>query len=290
MLSITEEALPKINLTLKVRGRRGDGYHDIESLIAFAANAGDVVRFTPGERALLSVSGPFAAAIAGDNLIDAVLTRLAGVEPRLLLGSIDLEKRLPVAAGIGGGSADAAAVLRAVRRANPELAGAVDWTAIAASLGADVPVCLGCTAAFVSGVGERVHPVSGLPPLAAVLANPLAAVPSDKTARVFERLDARPAPAPAPLAPAMRFANADALIAYMAGEGNDLLAAATAIVPEIAGVRAALADLLGCRFVGLSGAGPTSYAIFSTAEEAAAAERSLQRSRPGWWVAAAELA
>jgi 4-diphosphocytidyl-2-C-methyl-D-erythritol kinase len=142
----TEGASAKINLTLEVRGRRKDGYHEIESLVAFADIGDSVILDTSGKTGV-KMSGPFAQHIAGENLADVALQRLAAAEPRLALGTVMLEKRLPVASGIGGGSADAAAVLRAVRRANPGFETAVDWQGIALTLGADVPVCLGNRAA-----------------------------------------------------------------------------------------------------------------------------------------------
>jgi len=290
MPAITELASAKVNLTLKVRGRRPDGYHAIESLIAFAADVGDVVRLEPGAEQAVRVTGPFAGAIVGPNLVATALARLADASPQLALGGVTLEKRLPVAAGIGGGSADAAALLRAVRRANPALAGTVDWAALAASLGADVPVCLEVASAFVWGAGERIAALPGLPRLHAVLVNPLAAVPADKTAQVFGGLAAPPATAPAP-PPAIPgpFADAAALLGYMRAEGNDLVTPAAEVVPQIASVQAALSALPGCLYAGLSGAGPTSYAIFATAQEAGAAAVALCRDRPDWWVEASVL-
>jgi 4-diphosphocytidyl-2-C-methyl-D-erythritol kinase len=289
MSVITELAPAKINLTLKVRGRRPDGYHDIESLIVFAVDVGDTLQFAPGEKSALHVSGPFAAAIAGTNLVETALARLSATRPRLVLGSVALEKRLPVAAGIGGGSADAAALLRAVRRANPALAGAVDWAAIAAALGADVPVCLADRPALVWGAGERIEPLGDVPRLHAVLVNPLAGVPEDKTARVFAQLGAPAADTAGhaqhtPRVPG-RFEDATALIDHMRGHGNDLAVPAAAVVPEIARVRAALTAAPHCLLTGLSGAGPTCYGIFATTAQAAAAAASLQQSRPDWWVA-----
>jgi 4-diphosphocytidyl-2-C-methyl-D-erythritol kinase len=299
MSVIAELARAKINLTLKVRGRRPDGYHDIESLIVFA-DFGDEVRLAPGETTRLRVSGPFAAAIAGPNLVETALARLTEAEPRLVLGSVALEKCLPVAAGIGGGSADAAAILRAVRRANPALADAVDWGGIAASLGADVPVCLSDRPAFIWGAGEHIEALADVPRLHAVLVNPLAGVPDGKTARVFARLGAPQVTArearareagdagPAPQVPS-RFKDATALIDYMRTRGNDLAVPAAAVVPEIAHVAAALTAAPHCLLAGLSGAGPTCYGIFATMEQAAAAAASLRQSRPVWWVAASVL-
>jgi 4-diphosphocytidyl-2-C-methyl-D-erythritol kinase len=290
MPEIIETAPAKVNLTLKVRGRRSDGYHLLESLIVFAQGAGDVVRLLPDEPISLRVAGPFAGAIVGENLIERTLARLAAAQPRLRLGAVVLEKRLPVASGVGGGSADAAAVLRAVRRANPDFADSVDWHGLAAALGADVPVCLSCEPSIVWGAGENVGAVTGLPRLPAVLANPLAPVPVDKTARVFREL-AAPAALSDPVAPAAlpAFPDAQALIAHIAEESNDLVRAAKAVVPEIEGVETALRSLPGCRYVGLSGAGPTLFAIFDTQDEAQGAQAELVRGKPDWWTEAAIL-
>ena len=155
----TEFASAKVNLTLEVLGRRIDGplsgYHDIASLVAFARDAADEVILDTSKPVASSVSGPFGATISGRNLIDVTLAKLAHAAPDLQLGAIHLIKNLPVAAGIGGGSADAAAVLRAVRRANPDHANSVDWLALARSLGADVPVCFENSAAWMTGLKDR---------------------------------------------------------------------------------------------------------------------------------------
>ena len=139
--SIVECARAKINLTLSVVGRRSDGYHELRSLVVFA-DIGDTVTLTLGAPPEVSVTGPFSADIAGRNLVAETLTRLAQAEPRFELGAVTIEKNLPVAAGLGGGSADAAAALRAIRRANPAISDTFDWIGFAAGLGSDVPVCL----------------------------------------------------------------------------------------------------------------------------------------------------
>lgn len=290
MSALTERAPAKINLTLKVHGRRPDGYHEIASLITFARDSADTVSLDPGTEPAVSVSGPFAAAIEGPNLIETTLRRLAEADPKLVLGGITLHKTLPVASGIGGGSSDAAAVLRAVRRANPERAERIDWLAIARSLGADVPVCLEGRPAFASGVGGNVFRLPFLPPLEVVLANPLRPVPADKTARVFASLKAAPIDGggiPQETLPV--FASSAELIAVMRAEGNDLAAAAEEIVPEIGNVRSALEGLPGALYVGLSGAGPTSFAVFASASETSKAAEVLKQQQPDWWVAADTL-
>jgi 4-diphosphocytidyl-2-C-methyl-D-erythritol kinase len=290
MTAITELARAKVNLTLRMRGRRPDGYHELESLIVFA-DVGDLLHFEPSGPVGVDVVGPFAAAIAGANLVETALARLAAAEPRLVLGRVTLDKSLPVASGIGGGSADAAALLRAVRRANPQLADSIDWTGIAARLGADVPICLRNEPGLVWGIGERIEAIPALPPLPAVLVNPLVPVPPDKTARVFTRLAAAPVtarPRPPEVAPA-RLASPETLLDFLRDEGNDLLAAAMATVPVIGEVRAALAQVTGCRFAGLSGAGPTCFGLFAAADEADAAAAALRERRPDWWIVATTL-
>ncbi|HWK33842.1 MAG TPA: 4-(cytidine 5'-diphospho)-2-C-methyl-D-erythritol kinase [Hyphomicrobium sp.] len=286
MLTITEHARAKINLTLRVLGRRTDGYHTLESLIVFA-DVGDVVRFSPGETPSVEMSGAYAGAITGSNLIDTALERLTAADPALILGRIEVDKQLPIAAGIGGGSADAAAVLRAVHRANP--AGKVNWDEIAAGLGADVTVCLADRTSYVWGAGEKIRPVAGLPSLDAVLVCPLGAAPVGKTRAVFSQLSlpaAGPARAPDPLPP---FHDRDALLSFMRETGNDLASPALAVMPVCAEADAALRGLGGCLYVGLSGAGPTSFGIFTEGQHAAAAAEKLRVRHPEWWVAATTL-
>ncbi|MFN3625709.1 MAG: 4-(cytidine 5'-diphospho)-2-C-methyl-D-erythritol kinase [Hyphomicrobium sp.] len=286
MTVITERARAKINLTLRVLGRRADGYHLLESLIVFA-DVGDEVRFLPGAPPSVVMSGGYAGAITGRNLIDVTLKRLAAADPGLTLGSVEVAKSLPIAAGIGGGSADAAAVLRAVRRLNPSTT--IDWNAVAASLGADVPVCLADRSSFVWGVGEHIEPVEHLPRLDAVLVCPLAAAPLEKTRAVFRQLSVpsiADAGAPEPLP---TFDGADHLLAYMRGLGNDLRDAAHALMFESAMAEAALAALPDCLYVSLSGAGPTTYGVFADAVRAKAAAERLRENHQDWWIVATTL-
>ncbi len=287
-MTVYKEFAPaKINLTLKVLGKRPDGYHELESLVAFA-DAGDYVTLDVSKPVGVTMSGPFAASIAGENLLSVTLRRLSEAESRLRLGAVHLEKNLPVAAGIGGGSADAAAVIRAVQRANPEFLSKVDWLSVARSIGADVPVCLESRAAWMTGIGEQVSALSGLPPLNAVLVNPLVPMPPDKTARVFRGLGAAPL---APLEPRSQppgpFANAAELRAFVKERGNGLQASACQVAPVIADILRALGVTKGCEWAAVSGGGPTCFGVFSSAQRDAADE--LQRARPGWWVRAVEL-
>ena len=286
-MTIFEDLAPaKVNLTLDVVGRRTDGYHALRSLVAFAQTAADLVVLDVSRPVGSAVTGPFAATLSGKNLIDVTLAKLAAADPDLQLGHVTLTKNLPVAAGIGGGSADAAAVLRAVRRANHERSQSVNWHALAVSLGADVPVCLAAHVAWMTGIGDVVTPLTGVPALAAVLVNPLSPMPDDKTAQVFRALATSPAAADASVAPPPPFATRNDLLAYMRAHGNGLEAAACRVAPIIADVKRALIATHGCHYAAVSGGGPTCFAIFDDPDTAAAI---IQWRHPDWWVQAVTL-
>src|SRR5262245_41529164 len=291
-----ELARAKVNLTLAVRGRRADGYHDIVSLVAFAGIA-DRVTLHPGPDCRVTATGPFAVAIEGANLLERTLDLLREVKPELRLGTVELEKVLPVAAGLGGGSADAAALLRAVRRANPERAAAINWQDLAARLGADVPVCLAGEPAVMGGIGTRLEPLAqsrALPPLACVLVNPRVPLP---TARVFAAFAAG---APDPLlrhprrgeeadAEPAAFFDVDALVAHMRTRGNDLEPTATRLLPVIAEIKAALSATPGCQIAAMSGSGPTCFGVFNNHRAAQGAAGAIARAHPGWWIQSSRL-
>jgi 4-diphosphocytidyl-2-C-methyl-D-erythritol kinase len=284
--AIVERARAKVNLTLNVRGRRNDGYHEIESLVTFA-DVHDEVTLLPGTPCGVKVAGPWAPKIAGENLLARTLALLEEAEPALRLGGVHLEKRLPVAAGLGGGSADAAALLRAVRRANPEHAPRIPWLEIAARLGSDVPVCLVDRPALIWGRGERMSALRSLPAMPAVLANPRKPLP---TGPVFAALRTGLATttAPTPAVPAL--AELSAALAYMEARGNDLEPPAVSLLPEIAAIESALAAQAGCRLAAMSGSGPTCFAVFSTSAEAERAALRVADARAGWWVVCTTLA
>ncbi len=284
---IGEHANAKVNLTLSVLGRRDDGYHELESLVAFAA-AADEVTILPDQPHGLTVSGTFAGAIAGENLLTRTLGLLSEADPHLRIGAVQLDKALPVAAGLGGGSADAAALLRAVRRANPERAGAIPWMEIAARLGSDVPVCFANQPALIQGRGERMQCFPYLPDMYAVLVNPRVPL---STASVFAALrasavvhsstEARP-----PLPP---FSRVNAVLDYVGERGNDLEVAAVRLLPAIEEIKALLGAREGCRLAAMSGSGPTCFGIFSAWTEARSASAAIAEARPGWWVEATRL-
>jgi 4-diphosphocytidyl-2-C-methyl-D-erythritol kinase len=290
MTTIAEFAPAKVNLTLEIAGRRGDGLHEIRSLTTFAS-AGDRVVLDVGRDAAIEISGPFGAGLAGQNILGTALSLLAARAPHLTLGTVCLDKHLPIAAGLGGGSADAAALLRAVRRANPATSLDVPWHELAAALGADVPACLESRPLWVTGKGEELAEVTGgVPRLEAVLVNPLTAVPADKTARVFRALGAKSVPGSQARPPAPVFSGRRSLLDFMSACGNHLSDAAAAVMPEAGAVLAALRALPEIEYAAMSGAGPTCFGVVSDADAAEAARAKIAAAHPAWWVVATQLA
>lgn len=282
--AVREFAPAKVNLFLHVTGRRADGYHLISSLMVFA-DIGDDIAVSPADSLSLEIDGPFAAALSpgrGNLVLRAAegLAALAGVAPR---AAIRLTKRLPVASGIGGGSADAAAALRALVRLWQIDPDRQALSRLALGLGADVPVCLWGRPSAVSGIGEMLAPAPPLPAAWLVLVNPGVAVP---TKEVFA---ARTGPYSA-LAPLDR-APADAadLARLLKERRNDLAAPAQRIAPSIAAVLASLETNAGCLLARMSGSGATCFGLFATADGAAAAAAAIARQRPDWWSVAAAL-
>ena len=285
---LREVAHPKVNLTLRVLSRRPDGYHELESLVAFALDLGDELTLVPGASRNVTCTGPYGATIAGPNLIAVALDHVAATHSNLTVGDVTLAKHLPIAAGIGGGSADAAAVMRLVASANGSRCADVDWHRLAAKIGADVPVCLLSRAQVMRGIGELITPIGELPPLAAVLINPMVAVPVDKTAQVFRRLAAGPVANPLPVR-VTPHADRPTLIDHMALMGNDLTPPARAVVPAIDAVLTALRIIPGCDLAQLSGGGPTCFGIFPDLERAHLAAARLTSAHPTWWIRASRL-
>jgi 4-diphosphocytidyl-2-C-methyl-D-erythritol kinase len=279
---LVEAAPAKVNLTLRVLGRRSDGYHEIESLVAFAS-VGDRLSFTPGGELGLSVSGPTAtqAGDNADNLVLKVARALAARSPGITLGAFQLEKHLPVAAGVGGGSADAAAALRLIARANSLAPDAPRFYEAARATGADVPACLDPRSRMMRGIGELLSEPLSLPPLPAVLVNPGAAVP---TKAVFAAWKPAGAPPPLDQAALVKITERKDLLRFLAAQDNDLQEPAIKIAPVIAEVLAALDFLPGCELARMSGSGSTCFALFKTAAEATIAAETLHARYPQWWV------
>ena len=278
MRQLKEQAPAKVNLDLRITGRRPDGYHELDSVVAFTAWA-DRLAFTPARRLTLEPSGPFAAALADhtDNLVLRAARRLAehaGCPPHV---RIKLDKRIPVAAGLGGGSADAAATLRGLSRLWQLRLADADLLPLALELGADVPVCLRSGPARMRGIGEQIEPLE-LPVLDLVLANPNHAV---ATAQVFAGLGpVVPAAGPDAAVPTDR----PALLGWLRARGNDLEAPARRLAPVIGEVLGALSAQPGCGLAGMSGSGATCFGVFDDPEAGARAAGALRRERPSWWV------
>jgi len=278
----------KVNLTLRITGRRAAGqpqagYHELDSLVVFAG-VGDRLTLTPAKAAGLAVAGPFAAALAGGgaNLALTALKRAAARFGRPAGVAIRLEKHLPVAAGIGGGSADAAAVLAGLAELWGLDPGDPALRRLALELGADVPVCLAGRPCRVGGIGEVVTPLAPLPPAALLLVNPRVPL---ATPPVFA---ARRGPFSPPLDWPETFADAAALAAFVAAGGNDLTAAAVSLVPAVGEILAELAALAPLAS-GMSGSGATCFAFYDDLAPAEAAAAALALRRPDWWIAAAPL-
>jgi 4-diphosphocytidyl-2-C-methyl-D-erythritol kinase len=276
----------KINLFLHVTGKRPDGFHDLQSLVAFA-DAGDELIMERGRGFSLDIWGPFAAGLTGDadNL---VLKAARALDEYLGLSEgahFTLIKNLPVASGIGGGSADAAAALRGLIELWHRPDGAVQEVgAVAPRLGSDVPVCLLSRTAWMEGRGEHVKLLPQMPGVHLVLVNPGVAV---STADVFRRLTIR---AGGPLlSPPPGFGSLAALVDYLKSTRNDLEAPALAIAPIIGKVLEALARE-GAAFTRMSGSGATCFGLFETAERASAAADAIAKAEPSWWARAAAFA
>jgi 4-diphosphocytidyl-2-C-methyl-D-erythritol kinase len=293
MPALIEDGRAKVNLTLRVVGRRADGYHDLESVVAFA-DCADRLTLTAGPELSLKTTGPLAQACGetADNLVLKAARLLAEVVPDLKSGEFILDKVLPVAAGIGGGSADAAAALRLLARLNGMALDDSRLNEVALRTGADVPVCLASRACDMAGVGETLVPLS-LPKLPCVMINPRVPV---ATKDVFKALGLRNGEllvgasdvieAPAwPEAGASIAEWVEALSAVV----NDLETPAMRIQPAIAEVLSALRSADGAMLARMSGSGATCFAIFANGAAAQRAAQKILHDHPAWWVHAGEL-
>lgn len=266
MAAIEVFAPAKINLALHVTGQRADGYHLLDSLVVFA-DVGDRLTVRPVGGPSLSVSGPMSSGVPTDGR-NLVLRAAAAMG---VPATITLEKHLPAAAGIGGGSSDAAAVMRALAGTGAPLPDAPE------ALGADVPVCLFGRPARMSGIGERIQPADGLPPLPAVLVNPGVSVSTPEVFRALKRRDGAPMPA------IPGFADVGAYADWLAAQRNDLEAPAVALAPVIGAALDAL-DACGALLARMSGSGATCFGLFASDRAARRAADRISASEPGWWV------
>lgn len=284
---LKELAPAKVNLCLHVGPVRADGYHPLASLVAFA-DVGDVVTVAPAEALSLSVVGPFGAGLGseGDNLILTALRALGQAtgtgDPRL---HVILDKRLPIAAGLGGGSSDAGAALRLARRVLDLDIDDAGLEGVARVVGADGPMCLRVRTAWAEGIGDQLTDLPHLPSLHAVLVNP--GVPCS-TGAVYRAYDADPVGGsdrpldPGDLSPG-------GVIRWLSGQRNDLQAPALSVAPAIAQALEALAACEGPGLVRMSGSGATVFALFERPTDASAAAARLSADHPSWWVTATVL-
>jgi 4-diphosphocytidyl-2-C-methyl-D-erythritol kinase len=283
-VSISVFAPAKVNLYLHVTGRRADGYHLLDSLAVFP-KLGDEVRAEAADDLSLTLGGPMAAGLQAesDNIVlkaARALATAAGIEPK---AALFLNKRLPIASGIGGGSTDGAAALRALAGLWRLSFDEDKLAAIGLSIGADLPVCMRKRPTRMAGIGEQLSDAPPLPKVWMLLVNPGVALP---TPSVFKARVGDFSPAmPLTETPADAHAFAHALSL----RGNDLTAPALILAPVIAGVLDALAVQPGCLLFRMSGSGATCFGLFETETEARSASEAIARARPGWWIAAGEM-
>jgi 4-diphosphocytidyl-2-C-methyl-D-erythritol kinase len=264
----------KINLTLHVTGQRADGFHLLDSLVVFA-DIGDRISISPLDRLRLQVIGPMAAGVPdGDDNLVLHAARFLGVTG----ADITLEKHLPMASGIGGGSSDAAAVLRALRQSHKAV---IPDDVL--SLGADVPVCLPAKSARMSGIGEDISTVENMPALPAVLVNPGIAISTPAVFHALERKDG------SAMASIPAFGDAMECVDWLCRQRNDLQPAAIELAPVIDDVLAALGQS-GAKFARMSGSGATCFGLYETKSAAQKAAKSLRASHTGWWIQQTMLA
>ena len=279
----------KINLTLRVVGRRADGYHELESLVVFAGLC-DWLGFEPSDDLILEVIGPRAseAGPVHDNLVSRAARALAGQIPGLKLGRFRLIKRLPAAAGLGGGSTDAAAALRLLANEAGLFVEDPRVRACARATGADVPACLSPQARTIRGVGDQLGPPIRLPNIFALLVNPRVHTPTPKVFAAFDltsklsdgRFFGPSSAAGCEPAPIFDFGSIGS---------NDLEAAAIRVAPTIAAVLERLSQIAEARATGMSGSGATCFALFSDRRSAALARKTIVAEHPEWWVEATDL-
>lgn len=286
MTTVEVFAPAKVNLTLHITGQRSDGYHTLDSLVAFAS-VGDTLRVSEYDVPSLTVEGPEAGGVPAD--MENLALRAAELVRGARGTAITLHKALPVASGVGGGSADAAAAVRAaillegehaktLMAFGPDILLETRFRSLV-NLGADVLMCLLPRTLRAQGIGEKIdfHP---LPPLPAVLVNPRVPVSTPDVFRALVQRDNPPMPNPLP-----EFSDTNALIDWLATQRNDLQDAALGVAPAIGTVLNALSSHSGCTLARMSGSGATCFGLFPSIDDAKSAAAAIGRDRPDWWVA-----
>lgn len=283
MMPVSVKAPAKVNLYLHVTGKRSDGYHLLDSLFAFAAD-GDVITVEPADELRLTIVGAPDLSAGEDNIVIKAARKLAaalGIEPK---ARIVLEKNLPVASGIGGGSTDAAATLKALQALWKKTLPDEKLYALALELGADVPSCLAGKAVQVSGVGEILTPAPEIPALPVVLVNPNKPVSTPAVFKTRKPVFSKPMPFTSDCE------DIETFVAELKKRHNDLQDAACALEPAVGEVLQALEKQRICLFSAMSGSGGTCFGLFRTPENAANAAEDIAATHPNWWVKQTALA
>ena len=287
----SEQAPAKVNLFLHVTGKRDDGYHLLESLVCFTA-AGDVLsgELRDDGKITLSITGPMAGPLsledAENNLVTRAAKTLQTVSGTAMGADLVLDKRLPIASGIGGGSADAAAAIRLLCDMWKLDLDGESLDRIALSLGADVPVCLYGKTCLMAGIGEEITELPDLPPIPMVLINPGKAV---STPEIFRALEEDGYSQSGLWDTSAAFASGAALADALSDCGNDLFLPAASILPEVCDVLSTLAREEGCLLARMSGSGATCFGIYDTTEQAERAANAIASACPDWWVTPTQI-
>ena len=288
MTGVSEFAPAKVNLCLHITGRRPDGYHLLDSIVAFA-DVGDDLSIGPANSYSLDIAGPYAHALSDepDNLITRAARELGG---DALRAAVQLEKRLPVAGGIGGGSANAAAALRGLMRLSAQQQPSSEALgAIALRLGADVPACLVSSVLRMRGIGELIDELDPLPRVPAILVNPGIPVPTGPIFTALALEKGASAKEGVGELPQTGFRDVTALAAWLDTRRNDLQPPAISLVPELNDVLATIRAQRGCLLSRMSGSGATCFGLFETTEAAQRAAEVLKHDKPEWWSVATVL-
>ena len=293
----THSAPAKVNLNLHVVGRRDDGYHLLQSLVMFAQTGDELIVHVDNEAAedegdSLKIGGDFAGLLSADpdNLVLSAIRKFRELWPDAIAGTlrVQLNKNLPIAAGLGGGSSDAAGMLQILQSISRVAIDTDKLREMALALGADVPACLTGSALMMEGIGQRITPVPDLPPLYCVLANPMKSV---STARIFGALAHKNNPPAFPPLPALPQNRNDlaVFIEWLKNTRNDLAPVATEEVPEIGRIIGAFQADENCLLARMSGSGASVFALFQGAEEAEKSREKLAQKWPAYWVRSASL-
>lgn len=276
--SLTFQAPAKINLFLHVNGRREDGYHRLDSLTVFARDAADTLVFTEQDRFSFAISGPFSAGLENGNLVVKAVRLMEEATGKTLTYSIHLTKNIPAGAGLGGGSSDAATVVKAVEELWGNPLKEKERDALLLKLGADVPVCYRATPCRFRGIGDEISGAPSLPAFHMLMVWPNAHAATKDVFHAREKTYRTHA-----VSFPEKFADLAAFIEFLKTTGNDLAQAAEGLYPEIKTAREMMEKTQGCLLARMSGSGSSVFGIFETAQSCDAAKKIYSAEFPRWW-------